>query len=82
METIRLTVRGGKVRGIYSDALADLLREGDAETVRASHVEPAPNGAGWVADMSPSGGPVLPARRTRKAALRAEVAWLRKNRDL
>lgn len=43
--------------------------------------------AGWVADMTPSGGPVLLAEdghpfKTREAALDAERAWLREHRGL
>lgn len=57
--TVRVTVEAdGRLRFIYTDALASLLDLGTAEVVRASHVEPAPGG-GWLADMRPSGGPVL-----------------------
>ena len=57
---------------------------------RASHVEPHPTRQGWLADMSPSGGPVIGANgsasldadrlepfETRAAALEAELTWLR-----
>lgn len=36
----------------------------------------------WVADMSPSGGPLLGAFPTRQAALDAERAWLREHKGL
>lgn len=44
----------GKIEFIYSDDLAQLLEQGAATVTRASHVEPHPNGGGWIADMSPS----------------------------
>lgn len=48
----------GLVRTIYSDALAPLCRDlGATTTRRASHVEPCDGG--WLADMTPSGGPLL-----------------------
>ena len=65
----------GTARMIYSDELADLLAQGTSTIRRASHVEPAPNG-GWIADMSPSDGPVLGPFALRQQALDAEVAWL------
>ncbi len=58
MDALNLTVRGGRVEFIYDDALVAVLEAGAATVVRASHVEPAPGG-GWLADMGPSGGPVL-----------------------
>jgi len=77
---IRLTFSGGRMRGIYNDALAPLLAEGDFTITRASHVEPAPGG--WTADMGPVGGPVLGPFPLRDAALGAENDWLRRNRVL
>lgn len=56
--TIR--IEGGAAEFVYSDELEPLLREGEATVTRASHVEPTPGG-GWLADMSPSGGPVIGA---------------------
>lgn len=50
------------MRFVYDDALADLLFEGTAAVCRASHVEPHPTRIGWLADMRPSGGPVLGVR--------------------
>ncbi len=49
----------GDLEFVYHDELADLLKAGDAVVVRASHVEPHPTRGGWLADMRPSGGPVL-----------------------
>lgn len=89
----------GSVRYIYSDTLASLFEDEEQETRRASHVEPASTFGwdhcdGWLADMRPSGGPLLfdgyererpgvkRAFRTRQAALDAELAWLRQNRGL
>lgn len=85
----------GGVRFVYSDTLAEVF-DGDAqETRRASHVEPATSigwdADGWIADMRPSGGPLLVADviggvkqpfRTRQAALDAERVWLRKEQGL
>ncbi len=52
--------RGGRVEFIYSDAAASLLEKPGVATVkRASHVEPHPSRIGWIADMRPSGGPIL-----------------------
>jgi hypothetical protein len=61
---------------IYDDAHADFLAQGTAVVTRASNVEPAPQGAGWVADMSPVGGPTLGPYALRSQALAAEVAYL------
>ena len=66
----------GQIRFIYSDDLVGLLDEGEARTVRASHVEPVPGG--WAADLSPVGGPTL-ERKLRQEALEAEVQWLEKH---
>jgi hypothetical protein len=52
----------GTVRFVYSDLLADVFTGEDQHTVRASHVEPHPLRGGWLADMRPSGGPVLGER--------------------
>lgn len=78
----------GAMTFVYDDALAGLLELGDAQIERASHVEPSAGdsvrgiSAGWVADMAPSGGPVLGPFRLRQEALDAERAWLRENRNL
>lgn len=72
--------RDGVGRMIYDDELARVARAvGRISPARASHVEPA--GAGWSADMSPVGGPVLLAEdglpfTTRASALEAERSWL------
>ena len=85
----------GHISYVYSDRLDAIFSDVPRETVRASHVEP--HREGWVADMSPSGGPFLFADgewsgkgpflhltpfATRQAALDAERAWLRKERGL
>ena len=76
MKELKLVIDGGQIKAIYDDALATLREMGDAETRRASHVEP--DGNRWYADLSPVGGPILTGFRTRKAALEAEVKYLRK----
>lgn len=78
MERIEFTIDAqGGVRAIYSDALAPLMELGQAEVKRASHVEPGEGG--WIADLSPVGGPCLPATKLRAEALAREVEWLREN---
>ena len=70
---------------IYSDDLIPLTEVGPTETMRASHVEPHPTQRGWIADMHPSGGPILGAETafpTREAALQAERDWLRQEKGL
>lgn len=73
----------GVVVAVYSeDPLAEaLLRAvgGPGVTRRASHVEPAEDGSGWTADLTPVGGPVLEGYARRSEALKAEVAWLDEN---
>lgn len=66
---------GGKVTFIYTDEMADLLKEGQVTIRRASHVEPDPRG-GWTADMSPMGGPKLGPCSLRSIALWWETQWL------
>ncbi len=68
MADLVITFDGGTAAAIYDDALVPALDAlagvGAAAVRRASHVEPAPeacNGRGWLADMRPSGGPVLGA---------------------
>jgi hypothetical protein len=68
---------GGVVRCIYGETI-DLMALGSATITRASHVEPDPI-SGWIADLSPIGGPVLRDFRTRSQALAAEQAWLEAN---
>jgi len=67
----------GQLRHIYDDAL-NLADLGHVRISRASHVEPAPT-SGWIADLSPVGGPVLGPFAKRAEALAAEVAWLEVN---
>jgi hypothetical protein len=49
----------GTLEFVYSDELADVMDLGDVAVCRASHVEPHPTKTGWLADMAPSGGPVI-----------------------
>ncbi len=70
---------GGELSFVYADELRPLvdLRPDVpfADKVRrASHVEP--DGDGWTADMTPSGGIRLGPYPTRAAALAAERSWL------
>ena len=65
---------GGGVRCIYDEAL-DLREIGKLQITRASHVEPDSDG-NWIADMGPSGGPVLGPYGSRTEALQAEREWL------
>ena len=58
--TRRVTItKAGNLRFIYEDGMRGLLAHGEAQIVRASHVEPHPTKPGWLADMRPAGGPVL-----------------------
>jgi len=56
-----IKISNGHATFVYDDALGDLLDEGTAAVCRVSHVEPHPSKNGWLADMSPVGGPVLGA---------------------
>jgi hypothetical protein len=72
----------GTINFIYSDLLAELLDEGDAHVVRASNVEPAQDGPGWTADMTPRlgpGAPVLGPFPRHADAIAAEIAFLRED---
>lgn len=53
-----VNITDAKMEFVYADELAPLLTEGPSKVTRASHVEPHPDG-GWLADMRPSGGPIL-----------------------
>lgn len=66
--------RRGEVRCIYDDLL-DLHCLGTPHIVRASHVEPDPEGRWW-ADLSPISGPRIGPFNRRTEALEAELAWL------
>lgn len=65
----------GRLCFLWDDRLAPLAAQGATEIRRASHVEPAEAG-GWMADLSPSGGPVLGPFPLRADALTAERAWI------
>lgn len=54
-----IKIKDGHVLFVYDDELGDLMDEGTVAVCRASHVEPHPTRTGWLADMRPSGGPVL-----------------------
>jgi hypothetical protein len=55
-----IKIENGEAKAVYADELSPVLQEMGAMTVkRASHVEPHPTRPGWLADMRPSGGPVL-----------------------
>lgn len=56
-----IKISDGRLTFVYDDALGDLLDEGTAAVCRVSHVEPHPTKKGWLADMSPVGGPILGA---------------------
>ncbi len=71
----------GTATFIHSDEMQGIIEQGEATITRASHVEPDAGGK-WVADMAPSGGPVLGPFRTRREALDHEVEWLVANRGL
>ena len=64
----------GTARCLYDEAI-DLSALGKSFITRASHVEPDQHG-GWLADLSPVGGPLLGPFPHRSDALAAEKAWL------
>lgn len=74
MKVIQIRVRADTIRYIYDDALLPLMQHGQAETLRASHVEPSDGG--WIADLSPINGPKLGPFLRRDEALQAEIAWI------
>jgi hypothetical protein len=65
----------GHARAIYGEAI-DLRALGPLAIVRASHVEPTPDGR-WSADLRLVRGPVLGPFAQRSQALEAEHQWLR-----
>jgi hypothetical protein len=70
----------GRVRTLYSDAAASLVRVigGVLDTRRASDVEPDGEGwSAWIREWVPGGAVKLGPFDTRAAALEAEVAYLR-----
>ncbi len=70
---------GGDVRCIDDEAV-DLRELGTLKITRASHVEPDSDG-NWLADMGPSGGPVLGPFKNRSEALVAEREWVSTQRS-
>jgi hypothetical protein len=68
---------GGRIRALYSEAL-DFTMLGRLDVVRASYVEPGPDGR-WYADLRLVLGPLLGPFDRRSQALEAEVAWLEAN---
>jgi hypothetical protein len=76
-ETVTLVIDGDAIRYVHDDDIVETLAEiGPRSTRRASTVEP--DGDGWIADMTPVGGPVM--RGPRRADLIAsEVKWLEAN---
>ena len=76
MTPLRINItRDGRIHFIYTDTLQPLCALGTTAIRRASHVEPTTDGH-WVADLSPSRGPVLGPFTTRAEALTAEIHWL------
>lgn len=67
----------GRVRAVYSEEI-DLRALGLPAIMRASHVEPDPDGR-WAADLRPLLGPVLGPFDLRSEALAAERAWLERH---
>lgn len=63
----------GTIRFVYSDEIAPVFAGEDQSTRRASHVEPHPTKPGWLADMRPSGGPILFADG--ECALQGQLIW-------
>ena len=77
-ETVRFAIPvDGDIQCIYDDELLPVFNElGTITRARASHVEPVDGSTEWQADMSPVGGPKLPATATRKESLKQEVDYL------
>jgi hypothetical protein len=67
----------GTVKAIYDEAI-DLAVLGRPTITRASHIEPTSDG-GWLADLTPVGGPVLGPFERRSEALAAESDWLERH---
>lgn len=81
MKTMEIRIKEGQIRFIHNDDLAGrFMKQGAAETRRASHVEPDGKG-GWIADLSPvAPGVVLGPFARRDVALQQEVDWLLSHR--
>ena len=71
----------GRLRFLWDDALAGMTGLGETMVHRASHVEPTGGArwSGWMADLSPVGGPTLGPFGTHGAAIKAERDWLQAN---
>lgn len=84
MTTTILIDAAGTPKFVWDDSLIDVAESlGEVSIVRASHVEAAPAGPGWIADMKPSGGPILLDNgkpfRLHSQAIAAERQWLAEN---
>ena len=77
MQEMKIIIKDGQMRFVYSDALQGLMEQGKTTVRRASHVEPCEGG--WSADLSPVNGPVLGPFKKRQTALDAEVEWLKEH---
>ena len=81
MKHADIVIEGGNLSAIYEDLEAVLGSDvaklddiADVSTRRASHVEPCH--AGWTADMTPVGGPVLGPVPLRRDALLLERNYM------
>ena len=74
-DSMQLIVSGsGEMRCLYGEEIP-LATLGNLSIVRASYVEPDPDGK-WFADLSPVGGPRLGPYHRRSRAVAAERLWL------
>lgn len=73
---LMIFLEDGTAESIYSEDI-DLSTLGKLTHTRASHVEPGKNG--WVADLSPVGGPLLGPFTRRSEAITNEIGWLERN---
>lgn len=77
MKEIEIVIHvDGTIQMVHDDDAAGLFKGETVTTFRASHVEPNPSGAGWIADMRTVGGPVLGPFERRDEALNEEVRIL------
>ena len=67
----------GDLKCLYDEVL-DLSALGRLSIQRGSHVEPTKEGH-WIADLSPTNGPLLGPFPSRSMALDAEREWLEQN---
>jgi hypothetical protein len=72
-----LILADGTAKCLYAEEL-DLHALGQLSIQRGSHVEPTEEGH-WIADLSPTNGPVLGPFPSRSMALDAEREWLEQN---